>query len=66
MNVNQAMSTAAEKWTSLSTPRKALIIGGAAVLLIGLILLGQFFIKDEYVPLFSELPSDEIKQWWIN
>ncbi|NLK00884.1 MAG: flagellar M-ring protein FliF, partial [Clostridia bacterium] len=60
MNVNQAMSTAAEKWTSLSTPRKALIIGGAAVLLIGLILLGQFFIKDEYVPLFSELPSDEM------
>ena len=59
MNVNQAIGRAGERWASLSSTRKALVAGGAAAIIIGLLFLGQWLVRDAYAPLFSDLSSEE-------
>ncbi|NLO89029.1 MAG: flagellar M-ring protein FliF [Clostridia bacterium] len=59
MNFNQLIKNLAEKWSSLSTARKAVIIGGAAAVIILLVFLGQKIFGGKYAPLFSDLSPEE-------
>lgn len=59
MNINQAIGKAGERWSSLSRRRKAIFAGIGALLLIGLVFLGQWFTNSKYKPLFSDLPADQ-------
>lgn len=59
MSINRYIGKAGQKWNSLSKPRRYIFAGGAVVVLIGLIILGQMLTGTEYAPLFSDLPSDQ-------
>jgi len=59
VNINQAIGNAAKKWTFLSAARKALVIGGAVALVIGLALFGRWLTGEEYAPLFTNLALEE-------
>jgi len=59
VNINQAIGNAAKKWTSLSAARKALVIGSAVALVVGLALFGHWLAGEKYAPLFTDLAPEE-------
>jgi len=59
LNFNQLIKNLAEKWNSLSTARKAVVIGSAAAVILLLVFLGQKIFGEKYAPLFSDLSPEE-------
>jgi len=51
--VNEILATIRETWAGLSNPQRMAVGGGALVVALTLIILGLFYSREEYVPLFD-------------